>query len=665
MKIKNIIQVSILAGVMGLCYACSSGESELNEVTSDVHASRGADVEATVTLETAGTLETVLKEAYGDDVANIAKLSITGLYNAADHSFIIESIKDLHTLDMKNATIVGNDTIGFKGMYGYIRYLSDNSIASGMFSHLSTLKTLIFPDNLEKIEDYGCSNLLIKSIDIPESVTSIGYSAFSTCEELAEVKIKANVDSIPSNCFNGCLKLSKIEIPSTVEAVRFGAFKDCALTDFTPFENVKSFGTRAFERCDFKELILSDKVTKMDTEVFIHNDSLTTVEFSCNLSSVPEHTFEGCVNLSNVSLATSIESVGGYAFDGCGSLTDYSPFAHVKEIGVSSFSKCGFLELKLPEGVTTIGDYAFAHCYSLRTVTIPKSITTIGNSFMQYCVNVTSVFWNAAINVEYDYTINPNVLLYLTDENIKVNNYNGSWKNIIVNGVANNITLSEGRRYHCPQEFLAKKISYTKKFNLTTSIGGNEGWETIVLPFVPTAYTHKDKGVIAPFDSEINTKKYFWLRELMSDGFVDVTVMESHKPYIISMPNSYDYADDYNLNGDITFSAENVTVAVTPEPLESVVGPGFALQPVYVNKETSVSVYSLNVSKLIDSYGKGSVFAHSLDRAVQPFEAYAFLTDSKSSRRARVINISKYASKSRTAIKKNTSGIPQKSDMAY
>ena len=733
MKIKNIIQVSVLAGVMSLCYACSGSEDGLNEVAQEIQASRGTDVEATAALETAGTLETILKEAHGDDVANITKLTITGSFNGADRNFLASTLTNLHTLDMKGATIVADSENGYEAGWGTY-YLKDNTVTLGMFTGFLALKTLVLPDNLLAIEREGFSQFPIESIEVPASVTSLGayafYSceslksvklnegltsisdycfynctqlveieipasvtslgryAFSNCEKLAEVKLKANVTSIPEYCFDRCYALSKIELPATVEKLEYEAFSECSLTDFTPFENVTSFGTRAFDYCDFTEVKLSDKVTEMSTEVFAHCESLTSVEFLCNLSSVPNSTFSGCSNLSSVTLASSIVSVGNYSFSECGLLTDYAPFTNLTNIGSYAFHQCGFTDLNIPEGVTKLENAAFSNlpiqtltlpstlteisdnvfnaCHNLTTITVPTSVTTVGGSFFDNCTGLTSVFWNAAVDVPgistnyKDRDISPNVLLYVTNENIKVD---GSWKNLIINGVAQNLTLVAERPFHCPQEFTAKKISYTRNFNLSTSIGGNEGWETIVLPFVPTAYTHKDKGVIAPFDSETDTKKHFWLRGLTADGFADVTAMEVNKPYIISMPNSSDYAADYNLNGEVTFSAENVTVAVTPEPLSEAAGPGFALQPVYRQKATSISVYTLNVSNWLDSYGKGSVFAHSLERAVQPFEAYAFLTDGKAARRTRVINVGKNTSDSRAVTPKNTTGIPQKEDM--
>ena len=690
MKMKNIIQISILAGVMSLCYACSGSEGELHEVTQEMQTSRGTDVEATATLETAGTLETILKEAHGDDVANITKLTITGSYNGADHNFVLGTLKNLHTLDMKGATIVADSENKYttSGWDGY--YLKDNTVTYRMFHALETLKSLILPDNLQTIGEHGLAYLSIESIEIPASVTSLGRYAFQECKELSEVKLSGEITSIPEGCFYGCGKLSKIEMPASVEKLESQAFYNCALDDFTLFQNILSFGSYAFSGNNFKELSLTDKITEMGHGVFEYNVLLTKVDFLCNMTSLPENLFYSCQSLNSVTLAPSITAVEARAFYECNQLVDYTPFANVTDVGYYAFHKCGFTELNLPEGVTKIGGAAFSNlaistltlpstlveigndafnaCHNLTTITVPASVTIVGGSFFDNCTGLTSVFWNAAADVPgistnswYDDDISPNILLYINNENIKVD---ASWKNLIMNGVAQSITITPQERFHCPQEFTAKNISYTRNFGLRTSIGGNEGWETIVLPFVPTAYAHESKGVVAPFDSETDTKKHFWLRSLTTEGFADVVAMEANKPYIISMPYCSSYADEYNLNGNVTFSATDVTVAATPETLESAAGPGFALQPVYAPKETSVSIYALNVRNWLDSYAQGSVFAHSLDDTVQPFEAYAFLTEAKSVR-TRVIGVGGNTNDKSRSVAKNTTGVPQKEDMGY
>ena len=77
---------------------------------------------------------------------------------------------------------------------------------------------------------YGCKSLM--SVTIPSSVTSIGRYAFSFCMRLADIEIPSSVTSIGGGAFYGCTGLADIEIPSSVTSIGDGAFLDCqSLTD--------------------------------------------------------------------------------------------------------------------------------------------------------------------------------------------------------------------------------------------------------------------------------------------------------------------------------------------------------------------------------------------------------------------------------------------------
>lgn len=733
---KNIIRMSILAGVMGLGYACSGSESELSEITSSVHVSRGAEVEATANLETAGTLEAVLKKAHGDNVANINKLTLTGNYNAVDHRFLRDSLAALTELDMEGVTIVGGDSTYTAPNSSYWLYdaefkLADNTIGQDMFTNLELTK-LILPNNIVKIEIAGISRTKLKSLEIPASAVNVGSSFCAINEALEEVKVMANIEELPAYSFANCGNLKIIELSSTITHLGREAFANCvSLTDFSYFKNVTTLDYETFYNCGFTSIEFHEGLTGLSREAFYVCRSLSSVKFSSTITEVgmeafsltaidslvipktveslpnfcfrnmgslkyvellteidkiPWECFWGCTNLEEIKLSPTIKSVGPTAFAGC-RLKDFKPFENITAIGEKAFRHNQFTSLDLPEGLVEIGLQAFwgnpltevtlpSTLTSIRrgafedtnisTLTIPESVTSVDGSLINGCGLLTSLFWNTAADLPDASGVNNNCLVYLTNDKVKTNN----WKNIILNGYATSIELVasgyfhysyNSYPFHCPQEFTAKKITYTRDFNLSTSIGGNEGWETIVLPFTPTEYAHAEKGVIAPFDSETDTKKHFWLRGLAEDGFVDVTAMEVNKPYIISMPNCDEYVEEYNLDGTVTFSATEAVIAQTPAALDPVACKEFSLQPVYSKVEESVSIYTLNTRVSVEGYESGSVFKRSLS-AVLPFEAYAFYAGRSSSK---TIGIGDYTNKSRLVGKKNTSGIPQKEDMGY
>ena len=78
----------------------------------------------------------------------------------------------------------------------------------------------------------GCASLT--SIEIPDSVTSIGYEAFSNCYSLTSIEIPDSVTSIGGYAFYGCSSLTSIEIPDSVTSIGVYAFYNCSsLTSIT------------------------------------------------------------------------------------------------------------------------------------------------------------------------------------------------------------------------------------------------------------------------------------------------------------------------------------------------------------------------------------------------------------------------------------------------
>ena len=62
------------------------------------------------------------------------------------------------------------------------------------------------------------------SIEVPNSVTSIGNEAFTNCSGLTSIKIPNSVTSIGNSAFQGCSGLTSIEIPNSVTSIGDGAF---------------------------------------------------------------------------------------------------------------------------------------------------------------------------------------------------------------------------------------------------------------------------------------------------------------------------------------------------------------------------------------------------------------------------------------------------------
>ena len=97
-------------------------------------------------------------------------------------------------------------------------------------------------------------------------------------------------------------------------------------------------------------------------------------------------------NRFNNKVYTSNDEIGEYAFAYCSGLTSLTLPVGITSIGEFAFSGCsGLTSLTLPDGITSIGEYAFFGCSGLTSLNLPDGITSIGESTFSYCSGLTSL----------------------------------------------------------------------------------------------------------------------------------------------------------------------------------------------------------------------------------------------------------------------------------
>ena len=98
-------------------------------------------------------------------------------------------------------------------------------------------------------------------------------------------------------------------------------------------------------------------------------------------------------NLFNNKVYTSNDEIGEYAFAYCSGLTSLTLPVGITSIGEFAFSGCsGLTSLNLPAGITSIDKYAFSGCSRLTSLNLPAGITWIGESAFSYCSGLTSIY---------------------------------------------------------------------------------------------------------------------------------------------------------------------------------------------------------------------------------------------------------------------------------
>ena len=277
--------------------------------------------------------------------------------------------------------------------------------------------------------------------------------------------------------------------------------------------------------------------------------------------------------------------------------------------------------------VSAIKTRALALAENMRTLVIPSSIKSVGKNSLGANEALLIVEWNTTAPVDATCFSRPsiygNMLVFVSDATTKVS-FQG---NVIVDGVAEKIVLTDGLPLRNPHEFTARSISYSREFTKETRIGVAGGWEAIVLPFDVQTVVSEKRGTMLPVGQADNlTTLPYWMAELQEDGsFVLIDKIAANTPFILEMPNSDEYEDRFNIEGTVTFTAENATVYATTAAKPAT--QGYMMNGSYEGVESGSYVYALNDEEYTASdgtvYMPGGVFVEN-SRNVRPFEAYVY-----------------------------------------
>lgn len=280
--------------------------------------------------------------------------------------------------------------------------------------------------------------------------------------------------------------------------------------------------------------------------------------------------------------------------------------------------------LALSNHTTEIAAAALNSCTGLTEIEIPASVRSVGKSAFNNCNQLLLINWNAqaAITAEsFDTPAKMGNLLIFAPEGTGCT-YEG---NVVINGMAEKISLTHGKGFRSPQAFKAKDITYKRNFSMKSGNKINAaGWEAIVLPFDVQSFSNEKQGELAPFNSGKKGVKPFWLAQMTTDGFEHTTAMKANKPYIISLPNSESYEDEFNISGEVQFHAEDAdgveVKATSYKELARIEGSNRIMVPAYETVFKHDTVYAINPATY-ENIAPGGAFVRNL-RDVQPFEAY-------------------------------------------
>ena len=268
--------------------------------------------------------------------------------------------------------------------------------------HLKIPKTHLGKPVTE-IRGLGYTNPNLKSVTIPDSVTTIGILAFMNCTGLTSITIPDSVTTISEYAFTNCVSLTSITIPDSVEAI-YSSFDNCSA-----LENI--FVSE--ENTEYKD-IDGNLYSKDGTTLIRYAIGKTNSNFVVpnGVTSIDSFAFDGGTSLKSVTIPDSV--VIHSSFYNCSALENIfvsEENTKYKDIDGNLYSKDGTTLIQyaigktdsnfiVPDGVTSIDSFAFDGCTSLESVTIPASVSNIASSAFSGYVSIKNIFVSEE-NAEY------------------------------------------------------------------------------------------------------------------------------------------------------------------------------------------------------------------------------------------------------------------------
>ena len=320
--------------------------------------------------------------------------SVTGIGTCTDADVIIPA-----TYKTLPVTAIGNNAF--------------DTFGNNAFDSYSSLKSVIIPDSVTSIGDeafYNCDGLT--SIRIPDSVTFLGIRAFRWCNNLVSVVIGDGITTILGGTFDGCNGLTSITFGANVTSIGETAFSYCSgLTAISIPEGITLIDMWAFKGCSALESVVLPKSMKtIQYQAFVDCSALKNVYYQGTAEEWMNITI-GTGAFTNVtqyyySESEPTENGNYWHYNENGEITvweisyseglTYTLNSNGVSYSVTGIGTCTDTDVIIPatyEGlpVTAIGERAFSGCSSLTSITIPASVTSVNNFMFSGCISLSNI----------------------------------------------------------------------------------------------------------------------------------------------------------------------------------------------------------------------------------------------------------------------------------
>ena len=233
------------------------------------------------------------------------------------------------------------------------------------------IEKIIFEGNITYLGEASFSGFKnVTQVELPDSLNKIGSFAFSHCYSLKNITIPEGVTEMEENVFYNCSSLAEISLPGTLKKIPFLG----GLYDDITGEN---------KGLPIETIVLNDGIKVIGVDAFFNLNKLTNISLPDSITKIEDDAFSNCVSLNKIELPSKLVLLGENVFANCNAEIIFpASLKYIPRLGSNAVRK-----VIIPEGIETIGSFAFFECSNLTEIILPLTITAIG----EFALNKTGI----------------------------------------------------------------------------------------------------------------------------------------------------------------------------------------------------------------------------------------------------------------------------------
>ncbi|MBQ7121545.1 MAG: leucine-rich repeat protein [Clostridia bacterium] len=287
---------------------------------------------------------------------------------------------------------------------------------------------VLFDENKTELIQYPASDNQT-SYKIPDTVKTVNKDAFRYAENLTAVSLPYSLESIGDEAFYGS-SLESVTIPASVTIIGKDAFGWCPSLEAIAVDNANT----SFSSDDNGVLFNKEKTELIK---FPNNSATASYTIPDTVTSLADNSFENCSKLRNITIPSGVVSIGDGVFFNCSleSITVDSANQNYSSDGAGALFTKDKTELiqypakstskgyNVPDGVTTIREYAFHNNQIIESISLPDSVTEVESGAFSYCGSLEYVHFGKNISKIGENIVSGNTYICSDTENCYAKEY--------------------------------------------------------------------------------------------------------------------------------------------------------------------------------------------------------------------------------------------------